>query len=67
MFADVRWVGFHPPGYLVTELVFTKNNEVKSPASFCHQVAAWFPDMYCKFNLAKNHKVANNSATTKAI
>jgi len=46
MFADVRWVGFHPPGYLVTELVFTKINEEKSPASVCHQVAAWFPDMY---------------------
>jgi hypothetical protein len=27
-------------------------------------VAAWFPD--CKFCLVKNHKIAKNSATTKA-
>jgi hypothetical protein len=27
-------------------------------------VAAWFPD--CNFYLVKNHKIAKNSATTKA-
>jgi hypothetical protein len=41
-------------------------NEVKSAASFCRQVAAWFPNMFCNFYLVKNHKIANNSTTTKA-
>jgi hypothetical protein len=30
------------------------------------QVAAWVPDMFGNFNLVKNHKIANNSATTEA-
>jgi hypothetical protein len=29
-------------------------------------VAAFFPEMFCKFYLVKNHKIANNSATTDA-
>jgi hypothetical protein len=29
-------------------------------------VAALVPDMLCNFYSAKNHKIANNSATTKA-
>jgi len=29
-------------------------------------VAALVPDMFCNFYLAKNHKIANNSATTEA-
>jgi len=29
-------------------------------------VAALVPDMFCNFNLVKNHKIANNSATTEA-
>jgi hypothetical protein len=29
-------------------------------------VAAWFPDLFCNFNLAKHHKIAKNSTTTKA-
>jgi hypothetical protein len=33
---------------------------------FCHQVAALVPDMFCNFYLVKNHKIANNSATTEA-
>jgi hypothetical protein len=41
-------------------------NEGKSTASFCHQVAVWFPDMFCYFYLVKDHKIAKNSATTKA-
>jgi len=41
-------------------------NEWESPASFCHQVAAWFPDMFCNFYVVKNHKTATNSTTTKA-
>jgi len=41
-------------------------NEGKSAASFCRQVAAWFPDMFCNFYLVKNHKIAKNSTTTKA-
>jgi hypothetical protein len=42
------------------------NNEEKSPASFCHQMAARFPDMFCNFYLVKNHEIAKNSTTTKA-
>jgi hypothetical protein len=30
-------------------------------------VAACFPDMFCDFDLVKNGKIANNSATTEAI
>jgi hypothetical protein len=41
-------------------------NEGKSAASFCCQVAALVPDMFCNFYLVKNHKIANNSATTEA-
>jgi hypothetical protein len=41
-------------------------NEGESAASFCGQVAAWFPDMFCNFYLTKNHKIAKNSTTTKA-
>jgi hypothetical protein len=39
-------------------------NQNKSAARFCHQVAAWVPDMFCNFYLVKSHKIANNSATT---
>jgi hypothetical protein len=35
-------------------------------ASFCHQVATLVPDMFSNFYLVKNHKIANNSATTEA-
>jgi hypothetical protein len=38
----------------------------ESAASFCRQVAALFPDMFCDFDLVKNHKIAINSTTTKA-
>ncbi len=41
-------------------------NEGKSAASFCHKVAAVFPDMFCNFCLVKNQKIAKNSTTTKA-
>ncbi len=40
-------------------------NEGESAASFCHQVAALFPDMFCNFYLVKNYKIAKNSTTTK--
>ncbi len=40
--------------------------EGESAANFCHQVAAWFPDLFSNFYLVKNHKIANNSTTTKA-
>ncbi len=42
------------------------SNEGKSAASFCSQVAALVPDMFCNFYLLKNHKTVNNSATTEA-
>jgi hypothetical protein len=41
-------------------------NEGKSAAIFCHQVAAWVPDMFCNFYFVKSHKIADNSATTEA-
>jgi hypothetical protein len=41
-------------------------DEGKSAGSFCRQVAAWVPDMFCNFYLVKNDKIANNSTTTKA-
>jgi hypothetical protein len=40
--------------------------EEKSAASFCRQMAAWFPDMFCNFYLVIHHKIVKNSATTKA-
>jgi hypothetical protein len=41
-------------------------NEGKSAASFCRQVAALVSDMFYSFYLVENHKIANNSATTKS-
>ncbi len=42
-----------------------KDNEGKSAASFCCQVAALVLDMFCNFYSVKNHKIVNNSATMK--
>ncbi len=42
-------------------------NEGKSAVSFCRQVAAWVPDMFCNFYLIKNHVMAKHSTTAKAI
>jgi hypothetical protein len=41
-------------------------NEGKSVVSFCRQVAASVPDMFCNLYLVKNHKIANNTATIEA-
>jgi hypothetical protein len=41
-------------------------NEGESATSFCCQVSAWVPDMFCNFYSEKNHKIANNSAATEA-
>jgi hypothetical protein len=41
-------------------------NEDRSAAKFFHQVAAWVPDMFCKFCSIKSHKIANKSATIEA-
>ncbi len=38
----------------------------KSPAWFCHQVAAWVPDMFWNVCLVKSYKISNNSATIEA-
>ncbi len=38
----------------------------KSAAGFCRQAAVWVADRFCSFHLAKNHKIANISTTTKA-
>ncbi len=53
--------------YTIMSVYLTPSNEGKSAAGFCRQVAAWFPDMFSNFYLAKNHKIAKNSTTTKAI
>ena len=41
-------------------------NEGVSDASYCHQVAAYFPNMFYNFYLVNNHKIAKNSTTTIA-
>ncbi len=41
-------------------------NKAKSAAKYCHQLAAWVPDMFWNFYLLKSHSIANNSATTEA-
>jgi hypothetical protein len=41
-------------------------NEGKPATSFCHQVAALVPDMFCNFYLVKNYKIANDTATSEA-
>jgi hypothetical protein len=42
-------------------------NEGKTVASFCCQVAALVPGMFCYFYVMKNHKIANNSTTTEPL
>ncbi len=42
------------------------SNEGKSAVSFCRQVAAWFPDMFCNFYFVKICKIGKNETTTKA-
>ncbi len=50
-------------GYtIVGVLVF----QGKSAASFCHQVTAWFPDIFRNFYSLENHKIVKNSATATA-
>ncbi len=39
--------------------------EGKSAASFCRQEAARLPDMFYKFNLVQNNKIAKKLTTTK--
>jgi hypothetical protein len=42
-----------------------KPNLHKSAAIFCHKVAAWVLHTFGNFS-AKNHEIANNSATAEA-
>jgi hypothetical protein len=55
-------------GYLITAIfdIFISVPLNVSAASFCCQVAAWVPDMFCNFYFAKNYKIANNSTTADA-
>ncbi len=46
--------------------IFLLSNKGESAASFYHQVAALFPDMFCNYYLVTNHKIAKISTTTKA-
>jgi hypothetical protein len=41
------------------------NNEGKSAASLCHQVAALVPTSFSNFYFVKNCTIADNSATTE--
>ncbi len=54
------------PYLIIASFYKTFCNKDKSAASFCYQVAAWVLDMFCNFSIAKNHKIVNNSTTTKA-
>jgi hypothetical protein len=47
-------------------MIVLGGNWDKSAVSLFHQVAAWAPDMFCSFYLAKHYKIANNSTTTEA-
>jgi hypothetical protein len=42
----------------------TLANEGKSATSFCRQMPAFIQAMFYNFYLVKNHKIADNSATT---
>jgi hypothetical protein len=46
--------------------VISRKKIVALRPSFCCQVAAWFPDMFCNFYLVKNHKIAHTLTTNKA-
>ncbi len=52
-------------GTIKLEKIFYFNEGI-SAASFCRQVPALVADMFRKFYLVKNPKIANNSATTEA-
>jgi len=56
----------HPSPSLLASKGFASTNEGKSAASFCQQVAALVPDMFCNLHLVKNPKMAKNSATANA-
>jgi hypothetical protein len=58
-------MGMSQPVFLL-KLVANFINEGESVASFCHQVAAGFPDIFLYFYFVKNHKMAKNATTTKA-
>jgi hypothetical protein len=45
--------------------IFIYLKEGKSTVSFFLQVAAWVLDIFCSFYLEKNHKIDENSTTTK--
>jgi hypothetical protein len=46
--------------------MLVSSNEGESVASFYHQMAAWFSEMFCNSYFVKNHKIDKNSTTTKA-
>jgi hypothetical protein len=46
------------------EVSLWQHNEGKSAARVCRQAAALVPDTFSNFHLVKNHKTANNSAST---
>jgi hypothetical protein len=56
----------HPSPSLLASKGFASANEGKSAASYCQQVAALVPDMFCNFYIVKNHKMAKNSTTANA-
>ncbi len=52
--------------YHYVRVKWCSTNKGKSAVSFCHQLAAWVPNMFHNFYSVKNHKIANSSSTTKA-
>jgi len=57
------WKNATYPGF---PMLYNHGNYYKSATRLCQQVAAWDPVMFCNFHWMKNHKIANNSATTEA-
>ncbi len=50
----------------ILHAIYTIMKLPKSTVSFCHQVAAWVPNMFHDFHLLRNHKIAKNPTTAKA-
>jgi hypothetical protein len=60
-------MGGSPEPPKIGKIILKKvNNQGKQGARVCRQVAAWVPDMFRNIYLVKNHRIANNSTTTKA-
>jgi hypothetical protein len=59
----LEWSGLALPDH--KKSIFKCCNQEKLSASLCCQVAALFADMFCSFNLVKNHKIDYNDQPLK--